>query len=106
MFCCHSLTNLIDNAGQRGLAVLVCKTEAGLRFALQMRAVTADDENTMKTFPQPSFSLPEHVTLSESLRIRHCLSCGTRLEELTASEPSLFARLADEHRSYQNDWGV
>ncbi|NJM37063.1 MAG: hypothetical protein HC845_03845 [Akkermansiaceae bacterium] len=104
MLCCHLLTNLIDNAGQRGLAVLVCKTDAGLRFALQMRAVTADNENTMKKFPKSSFSLPENVTLSESLRIRHCPSCGTRLDELATKDPSLFARLADEQRLYQNNW--
>jgi len=106
MLCCHSLTNLINNAGQRGLAVLICKTDVGVRFALQMRAVTADDENKMKKFPQPSLSLPEHVTLSESMRIRHCPSCGKLLDELAASEPSFFAKLADEHRSYQNDWGA
>lgn len=106
MLCCQSLTNLIDNAGQRGLAVLVCKTDMNFRFALQMRAVTVDDEKSMKKFPQPSLSLPEHVTLSESMRIRHCPSCGKRLDELAASDPSLFARLADEHRTFQNDWGV
>jgi hypothetical protein len=106
MLCCHSLTNLIDNAGQRGLAVLVCITDQGLRFALQMRAVTADDENNMKNFPSPSFSLPEHITLSESLRIRHCPSCGQLLDALAASNPELFSKLAYEHRPYQNDWGV
>jgi hypothetical protein len=59
MFCCHSLTNLIDNAGQRGLAVLICATDAGLRFALQMRSVSATDEATMAKNRQPSASLPD-----------------------------------------------
>ncbi|MBE2284137.1 MAG: hypothetical protein IAE77_11830 [Prosthecobacter sp.] len=106
MFCCHSLKNLIDNAGQRGLAVLVCPTEAGFRFALQMRAVTAADETTMTKNRQPSASLPEKMTLSESMRIRHCPSCGKRLDELAASDPKFFAKLASEHRPFQNQWGV
>jgi hypothetical protein len=106
MLCCHSLTNLIDNAGQRGLAVLVCKTDIGLRFLIQMRAVTHDDENNLKQSPQPTLSLPEHVTLSGSMRIRYCPSCGKRLEDLAASEPDYFGKLADEHLSYQNEWGV
>lgn len=106
MFCCHLFTNLIENAGQRGLAVLVCATDAGLRFALQMRAVTAADESTMGKDGQPSTSLPEHVTLSGSMRIRYCPSCGKRLDELAASDPKFFAKLADEHRPYQNEWGI
>ena len=106
MLCCHSLTNLIGNAGQRGFAVLVCETEAGLRFALQMRAVTADDENTMKRLPQSSLSLPEHITLSGSIRIRYCPSCGKRLDELATADPAHFSKLAEEHRQYQNEWGA
>jgi len=104
MFCCHSLTNLINNAGQRGLAVLVSETDVGLRFNLQMRAVSLADEEEMEKSSKPSSSLPKHVTLSESLRIRYCPSCGKRLDELTAKEPSIFAELADEHAKYQNDW--
>lgn len=106
MFCCHSLTNLIDNAGQRGLAVLVCATDTGLRFALQMRAVTATDETAMARSKQPLYALCEHITLSESMRIRHCPSCGKRLEELVVNDPALFAKLALEHGPYQNDWGA
>lgn len=106
MFCCHSLTNLIDNAGHRGLAVLVCATDAGLRFALQMRAVTATDETEMARIKQPLSALPEHITLSESVRIRYCPSCGKRLDELATSDPTLFAKLALDHRRYQNDWGA
>ena len=106
MFCCQSFTNLLENAGQRGLAVLVCATDAGLRFALQMRAVTAADETMMGKNGQPSTSLPEHFTLSGSMRIRYCPSCGKRLDELAASDPMFFAKLADEHRPYQNDWGI
>ena len=106
MLCCHSLTILINNAGQRGLAVLVCATDAGLRFALQMRAVTATDEAAMAKNSQPLASMPEHLTLSESMRIRHCPSCGKPLGELAASDPSYFEKLADEHRPYQNEWGA
>lgn len=106
MLCCHSLTNLISNAGQRGLALLVCPTDAGLRFALQMRAVSAIEEIQLKQAKQPSSALPEYVTLSESMRIQYCPSCGKRLGELASSDPTFFAKLADEHRAYQNEWGV
>ena len=106
MLCCQALTNLINNAGQRGLAILVCATDAGLRFALQMRAVTAANESTMTKARQPISLQPEHVTLSESIRIRHCPSCGKRLDELAASDPALFTKLAADHLSYQNEWGT
>jgi hypothetical protein len=71
-----------------------------------MRAVTVGDENIVKKLSHSASSFLEHVTLSESLRIRYCPSCGTHLDALVASDPSLFARLADEHRPYQNEWGV
>ena len=106
MFCCHAFTNLIGNAGQRGLAVLVCATDAGLRFALQMRAVTAADEAMIAKNKQPLASFPQHATLSESMRIRHCPSCGRRLDELAAGDPKLFEKLAEDHRPYQNEWGT
>lgn len=104
MFCCHAFENLVRNAGDRGLAVLVCQTEAGLRFAIQARAVAfADEANLGK---QPSSTLPAHVTLSESMRVRYCPSCGKRLDELTAIEPTFFEQLADQHKPFQNEWGV
>jgi hypothetical protein len=106
MFCCNTLENLVRNIGDRGFAVLVCDTDAGFRFALQMRAVTARDEATMREHKQPCPLLPEHLTLSGSMRIRYCPSCGKRLDELVASNPILFARLATEHFPYKNEWGI
>lgn len=106
MFCCHTFNNLVHNVGERGFAVLVFNSDVGLRFALQMRAVSATDEATMVKNRQPLPSLPEHVTLSGSMRIRHCPSCGKRLDELVATDPVFFAKLADEHRQYQNEWGA
>jgi len=104
MFCCHAFENLISNAGERGLAVLVCKTDAGFKFAVQARAVSfADESNVAK----PScVTMPTHVTLSESMRIRYCPSCGRKLAELVGIDPSQFEVLATTHRPFQNNWGI
>jgi hypothetical protein len=71
-----------------------------------MRAVTAADESGIIKSTQPSSALPEHVTLSESMRIRFCPFFGKYLDELAASDPTLYATLAKEHQPYQNEWGM
>ena len=104
MFCCPAFENLIGNAGERGLAVLVSQHSEGMKFALQMRAVAFTDEATLPKEPLPT--MPTNISLSGSMRIRYCPSCGRRLEELAAAESKVFEQLAAQHKPFQNEWGV
>jgi hypothetical protein len=104
MFCCNAFKNLIENAGERGLAVLVSEHLEGLKFALQMRAVAFTDEAGFSQGPLPV--TPTNISLSGSMRIRFCPSCGKRLEELVSEDIKLFEELAVKHKPFQNDWGL
>jgi len=104
MFCCHAFENLVGNAGERGLAILVSEHSDGLKFALQMRAVAFEEEARLSKEPMPT--MPTHISLSGSMRIRFCPSCGKRLDELAAANPGKFEVLAAKHKRFQNEWGV
>jgi hypothetical protein len=40
MFCCSAFSNLVEGAGERGIAVLVYTRADEFRFAMQSRAVS------------------------------------------------------------------
>ena len=104
MLCCNVFNNLINNAGERGLAVLVSEDKDGVKFSVQMRAVSFADEGRLPKGPWP-LTLT-NLTLSGSMRIRYCPACGKRLDDLATAAPQLFKELAAKHEPFQNDWGV
>jgi len=104
MLCCHAFDNLILNAGERGFAVLVSENKDGVKFSLQMRAVSFADEGNLPKGPLPT--MPTHLTLSGSMRIRYCPSCGKRLDDLVTADTKSFKELAGKHAPFQNNWGV
>lgn len=101
VFCCHSLQNLVADAGGRGFSVVVSALPRGYRFHIQMRAVSAADEARLPRVPRPD--MPEHVTLSGSFVIRYCPSCGKRLDDLVSANPKAYAELAAAHKDFLHD---
>jgi len=108
MYCCHTFENIVQNAGNRGFAILVRRLmSVGLMFELQERAIAFADEASMFkrssseqsswTMAQPS---PASATLAASGIIRFCPFCGRRLEELIAADPKFFEELEAKHKPF------
>jgi hypothetical protein len=95
MYCCHSLQNYIENAGQSGLAILVLRKPENndLWFVLQSRGVAYKDEN--KIVP-----IPFDINISTSRAIKFCPGCGHFLQELVDISRDIFEHLAEEHDKY------
>jgi len=104
MYCCQCFTNLINSAGEAGLAILVTHLNDELRFVLQMRAMSCSDAelcNEVKTFPDN-----KAMVLTQSMIVHYCPSCGKCLADLVSSDPRKFEQLVLEHEPFQDDWGV
>ena len=102
MYCCNVLRNLVLNAGDRGFAVLLQYWAGEFRFALQMRAVTYEDEAKLKAEPSPCQLPVTNATLSASLFIKHCPACGFPLADLLARSKPEFENLAAQHVAFLN----
>jgi len=102
MFCCQAFENLIKNAGERGFSAVIENRPEGLKFSLQMRAVEFASEADFSKVPLPE--KPSHISLSGSMRIRYCPSCGKRLENLVAAKHQFFKELAVTHEPFKPSW--
>ena len=102
MVCCVGLKNLIGNAGQRGMSVLVYETPRGFRFNLQSRAISREAELHLTRVPAP---LPieghNNMTISVNVGLNYCPFCGTKLQSLVSSSTKKhFEALAEEHKKF------
>ena len=98
-FCCPSLQNSIANAGERGFAILVSKDADGIIFVQEMRAITFADEAVYPRTPMPDSPI-KYMTLSGSMRINYCSTCGRRLQDLVKASPKFFEGLAEKHKQF------
>lgn len=104
MFCCYAFENLLKNAGKRGLAVLVCRSEKTISFAIQMRSVDfAQDLQPQSILIGNEI---EYLTLSASMKIRYCPSCGAKLADMVLRNHKTFEQYAKDHLPLQDDWGI
>jgi hypothetical protein len=102
MFCCDGLKNLIGNAGQRGMSVLVYEKRGGFRFNLQARAVPKDVEVRFSETPTP-LPIEGNITLSTNIGLNYCPFCGVELKTLvTSSTGKRFEMLANEHKRFDD----
>jgi hypothetical protein len=102
MFCCEGLKNLIGNAGQRGMSVLVYERPAGFRFNLQARAVSKEAELHYSQTPAP-LPIEGNIYLSINIGLNYCPFCGTELKTLvTSSTRKRFETLANEHKRFDD----
>jgi hypothetical protein len=89
--CCSGLQNLLSNAGQRGIAVLVRRTSDGISLMLQSRGIAFNDEPKLRPVP-----MDLDINVSCSVGLRFCPFCGRNLEELVKASPRPFEKLADD----------
>jgi hypothetical protein len=100
MFCCDGLKNLMDNAGERGMSVLVYERPGGFRFNIQARAVSKETELRYSQTP-PRLPIEGNVTLASNIGLNYCPFCGTELKTLvTPSTRKQFEGLANEHKRF------
>jgi hypothetical protein len=100
MFCCDGLKILIDNAGERGMSVLVDEDLGQFRFHLELRAVSKDEE-TLLSRNQVPLPTKGNITLAASIVASFCPFCGTKLQTLvTRSSRRDFEALAEKHNVF------
>ena|SRR6266516_3175506 len=95
--CCAGFKNLLDNAGQRGVAALAQHTNEGVGFLLQSRGVAYEDEPKLK--PEP-IDLIINIACTSGLRF--CPACGRRLKEFADAWSEYFEQLAKEHEKFHS----
>jgi len=85
--CCPAFQSRLDEAGQRGAAVLVAAGPGEKPvFILQHRAVDIGKEQSVQT--------EAPLSLVSELRIRHCPWCGRSLQEWYADHWRTFVNPA------------
>lgn len=67
MFCCRGLEILIDNAGLRGISVLVYNTKDGFVFNIQSRSISKDAEEKLTNRPLLPVTDDENIAISGSV---------------------------------------
>ena len=101
MYCCDGFRNLIDNAGQRGMAALVHRTSDGFRFYFQSRAVSKADDLVLSKNPTPwafPAQIDPNITLAATITLNYCPFCGTKLQSLIRRPTKgAFEELARRH---------
>src|SRR2546423_3926259 len=95
MYCCSAMKNLVDNAGGRGLALLLRDLSGMLGFVIQSRGIAYQDEGSIKTITWTST-----INVSCEMGIAYCPFCGEDLEVLIAKAPLYFRKLADAHQKF------
>lgn len=104
-FCCPSFQNNIGNAGQRGFSIIVSKKNDGIFFTLQMRAISFEDELKVKAKQSEVPAAALNISLSGSLMIKFCPSCGKRLNDLANANRRYFEDIALTHKCFEHDFG-
>jgi hypothetical protein len=95
-FCCRRFKELIDRAGQRGLAAVVHRYGANpLKFLLQSRGIAHQIEE------EPKKISPGIVINVQTLpRIDYCPFCGKHLQELLNATPVEYEELATKQHPF------
>ena len=100
MFCCQGFENLVKNAGQRGMSILIYQRADEFIFNLQARSISKDRENALSRSPIPQ-NAEGDTTISVNIGMNYCPFCGTDVQTLVnPATRSYFESLAEEHRKY------
>jgi hypothetical protein len=95
MFCCEAFSEMIDNAGKRGLGIVPFKGLGLSYFCLQSRACDQEELASL----QPGRS-GVSLRLAEQMGIRYCPSCGVNLEKWIHKNQNHFDELWNELKDY------
>lgn len=101
-FCCPPFTALLQNAGGRGIAIVLKGFSTGHKFFLQSRAVChADQDEFVETCRQNSMRSSVLVNLVCQQGISCCPFCGKNLDDvLLEASPDELASLVATHKSF------
>jgi hypothetical protein len=70
-WCCQTFRSYCEEAGRRGLGVVVEETEIGPRFLIQCRSIEPNDEEAFK-----AIMTPFPVSLVTQTGMLFCPGCG------------------------------
>lgn len=76
--CCHGLTNLFEERGERGLSLLIKRDGEQVFCVVQSNAMSAKDH---RLFIEQKLRLPVDMTLQLQQAISYCPFCGCGLRE-------------------------
>lgn len=93
MYCCAAFDRLVANAGERGIAALVRRSQGRIYFVLQSRGVSYDDQKKLQPSP-----IKVTVNIASDTGLQCCPFCGRRLDELVKASPEAYEQLANKHR--------
>jgi hypothetical protein len=91
IFCCFGFRHLVDNAGERGLSVIVVARSDGLGFSLQSRGVSAVDISAIGV-------APVDLNVASEYGIQFCPFCGFELDLLARRNLEEVRSLEEKHR--------
>jgi len=101
MFCCRGLEILADNAGSRGISLLVYYANDEFIFNIQARAVSYNLGFKHADIPIALPGGEENISVSSNIGLNYCPFCGTRLQSLiNLSTRKDFEALAKKHRKF------
>ena len=95
-FCCRRFKELIDRAGQRGLAAVVSRNgQNPLKFRLQSRGIAHEDEVESK-----KISTQIVINIQTQQAIEYCPYCGSHLQKLLDATPAEYEELAVKQHTF------
>ena len=89
--CCSWLADSINEAGEKGFGVVPVREGTRRSFFLQARSI---DRKTLGSLEKVTALRHVSVAVSMQMCMSFCLHCGSRLEEVIASQNVAFDGLA------------
>ena len=97
IYCCYSLKNQIEYAGDRGISIVI----NGNLFYKQFRCITYQQEKEIqKALLEGKINKSvENMMLSGSMQIYFCPQCGMKLHNLVKMYPQEYFLISEKHKS-------
>ena len=100
MFCCYGFQNLIDSAGERGIAAVIQKKPNRLRFLLPSKGIDFADESKIKSNSDSHLEDNYRINISCTTGLQFCPFCGKKLQELIDLYSDEFEIIAQKHSKF------
>lgn len=100
-FCCPFFRNSVQNAGRKGLSILLVLVNGRMLFYMQFRACDASVEDRLPSLfarlPDEAQHQASSLATSWQLRISYCPCCGAALDKLRCANKKELQELAREN---------
>lgn len=98
--CCKQFEELISEAGQAGISIILRRLGSDIGFFLQARSYHHDQEDKALGLPRaPEPPRPFYMQIQQG--IRYCPFCGKSLKDLVSPDSNEIDRIVDMHRKYE-----